>query len=113
MIGRSVIPALAAAVVALSASSASAQSLYQRLGGYNAIRAVVDQTIKNVAADQRINRFFAHADVGRLRRNLADQICVATGGWCVYTGRDMVSAHTGMDIRNRHSMRWCRTSAWR
>jgi hemoglobin len=62
----------------------------------------VDQTIKNVAADQRINRFFAHADVGRLRRNLADQICVATGGWCVYTGRDMVSAHTGMHIRNRH-----------
>jgi hemoglobin len=63
---------------------------------------LVDQTITNVAADHRINKFFAHADIPRLRRNLADQICVATGGWCIYWGQDMKTAHAGMHIHSRH-----------
>jgi hemoglobin len=103
---RAALSTVAAASVAytLSNTGAAAQSktLYQRLGGYDAILAVVDQTIKNVAADRRINRFFANADVPRLRRNLADQVCVATGGWCLYMGRDMKSAHAGMHIHDRH-----------
>jgi hemoglobin len=33
---------------------------------------------------------------------LADQICVAAGGPCIYAGRDMKSAHAGMGVRNRH-----------
>jgi hemoglobin len=100
----SLLPAALAAVFAfaLSSTGAAAQSLYERLGGYDAIQAVVGQTIANVAADRRINRFFAHADIPRLKQNLTDQICVATGGWCIYTGRDMASAHAGMHIRNRH-----------
>jgi hemoglobin len=100
----SLLPAVAAAVFAIAVSStgAAAQSLYERLGGYDAIHAVVGQTIANVAADRRINRFFAHVDIPRLEQNLTDQICVATGGWCIYTGRDMASAHAGMHIRNRH-----------
>jgi hemoglobin len=103
MRARSLIHAAAAVfALALSSSGASAQSLYWRLGGYDAIHAVVVQTITNVAGDHRINRFFAHADIPRLTQNLTDQICVATGGSCVYTGRDMASAHAGMHIRNRH-----------
>ena len=86
------------------AGSASAQqaSLYQRLGGYPAIQAVVDDFVGNVAADRRINRFFANADLSRLKHNLVDQICAGTGGWCVYTGRDMKTVHAGMGIRSRH-----------
>jgi len=86
---------------ALSNTPAAADTLYQRLGGYDAIQAVVDQMITNVAADRRINKFFAHADVARLRRMLADQICVASGGWCIYGGKDMKTAHAGMHIRSR------------
>ena len=106
MSGRLVLSAAVAAVLACSVSinSAAAQSrsLYERLGGYDSIIAVVDQTIKNVAADRRINRFFAGANIPRLRRMLTDQICVASGGPCVYVGRDMKSAHAGMGIRSRH-----------
>jgi hemoglobin len=104
MRARSLLPAAAAAAfaVALSSTGAAAQSLYERLGGYDAIHAVVEQTIANVAADHRINRFFAHADIPRLKQNLTDQICVATGGWCIYTGRDMATVHAGMHIHNRH-----------
>jgi len=64
------------------------------------IQAVVDESIKNIAADKRINKFFAGANIPRLRRQLADQICVAAGGPCIYTGRDMKSAHAGMGVRN-------------
>ena len=99
--------AVAAAVVFGSVVGASAQmggapkkSLYDRLGGYNAISAVVDDFVGNVAADKRINKFFANANIPRLRRQLADQICVAAGGPCIYTGRDMKSAHAGMGVRS-------------
>src|SRR5262249_25307294 len=69
-----------------------------RLGGKDAIAAVVDDFVGNVAADKRINGFFAKADVPRLKRNLVDQICQATGGPCTYTGREMKTAHKGMGI---------------
>jgi hemoglobin len=96
---------LAAAAVAVFAAIAPATaqdaSLYQRLGGYKAIVAVVDDFVGNVAADRRINRFFANANIPRLKQNLVDQICAAAGGNCIYSGRDMKSAHAGMGIRSR------------
>jgi hemoglobin len=105
---RIVSAALVAA--ALAASPASAQmmgdhmmkkSLYERLGGIDAIRAVVDDFVGNVAADKRINGFFAHTDIDRLKYNLVNQICQGTGGPCTYTGRSMTDAHAGMGVRNR------------
>jgi len=74
------------------------KTLYDRLGGKGAITAVVDDFVGNVAGDRRINGFFAKADVPRLKVNLVDQICQATGGPCVYKGRDMKTAHKGMGI---------------
>ena len=94
--------AAVAVFVCASNTGAAASTLYERLGGYDAIQAVVDQTITNIAADRRINKFFAHADIPHLRRSLADQICSATGGWCIYWGKDMKTAHAGMHIRSRH-----------
>ncbi len=74
------------------------KSLYDRLGGLGAITAVVDDFVGNVAADNRINKFFAKTDIPRLKRLLVEQICAGTGGPCTYTGRDMRSAHAGMGI---------------
>ncbi|HUH91579.1 MAG TPA: group 1 truncated hemoglobin [Casimicrobiaceae bacterium] len=74
------------------------RTLYDRLGGKPVIAAVVDDFVGNVAADSRINGFLARANVPRLKVNLVDQICQATGGPCVYKGRDMMSAHKGMGI---------------
>ena len=74
------------------------KSLYERLGGKDAITAVVDDFVGNVAADNRIKKFFARTNIPNLKRNLVDQICQATGGPCTYTGRDMRTAHKGMGI---------------
>lgn len=82
----------------MGTKSTAQKSLYDRLGGKDAITAVVDDFVGNVAADKRINGYFAKADIARLKRNLVDQICQGTGGPCVYTGRDMRTAHKGMGI---------------
>lgn len=78
-------------------------TLYERLGGINAISAVVDQFITNVVGDNAINGRFAEtvANPSRaqlFRNNLIDQICAGAGGPCQYKGKNMVEAHTGMNI---------------
>ncbi len=73
-------------------------SLYQRLGGLDAITAVVDSFSARCAGDDRINGKFARTDIPRLRKMLVDQVCEATGGPCTYTGRDMREAHDGMRV---------------
>jgi hemoglobin len=74
------------------------QPLYDRLGGKGAIQAVVDDFIGNVAADARINKRFANADIPRLKTKLVEQICEASGGPCKYTGATMLDAHRGMNV---------------
>ena len=83
-------------------SASPQKSLYDRLGGKPAIQAVVDDFIGNVAADKRINGFFANTNIPRLNSMLVNQICEATGGPCKYTGRDMKSAHAGMGVTEAH-----------
>src|SRR4029077_4709809 len=80
------------------------KSLYDRLGGKKAITAVVDEFVGRVAADNRINSFFAAtaSDPKRLatfKGRLVDQICEAAGGPCKYKGKDMKTAHMGMHIK--------------
>jgi hemoglobin len=75
-----------------------AQTLYERLGGLDAITAVVEDFRDRVAADDRINLKFARTDLGRLRKMLIDQVCEATGGPCRYNGRGMKEAHGGMKV---------------
>jgi hemoglobin len=80
--------------------AAQEKSFYERLGGKEAITAVVDDFVGRVAADNRINSFFATTDIPRLKMNLVNQICEASGGPCKYTGRDMKTTHRGMGITN-------------
>jgi truncated hemoglobin YjbI len=89
-------------------------SLYERLGGLDAMTAVVDSFSARCEGDDRINEKFARTDIPRLRKMLVDQICEATGGPCTYSGRDMRAAHDGMGLRPVSSMRssriWWRPS---
>jgi hemoglobin len=74
------------------------KSLYERLGGLEAIKAVVDDFVANVAANPAINARFANTDIPAFKKLLVDQICEVSGGPCKYTGKNMVEAHTGMKI---------------
>jgi hemoglobin len=73
-------------------------SLYERLGGFDAISSVVDSFVARCAGDDRINGKFERTDIPRLKKMLVDQVCEATGGPCTYAGRDMRETHDGMEV---------------
>ena len=101
LMSRVMLVPLVALWLAACASAPPEPSLYQRLGGREAIKLVVDDFVANMAADPRVNGRFKGLDaarVAKLQTNLADQICDATGGPCAYLGRDMKTVHTGMGI---------------
>jgi len=77
------------------------KSLYDRLGGYNAVAAVVDDFIGRLVADKRFSKFFVgHStdSLKKIRQHIVDQFCAAAGGPCLYTGRDMKTTHAGLGI---------------
>ena len=74
------------------------RSLFERLGGSEAITAVVDDFVARCAADARINGKFARTDVPRLKQMLVDQVTTATGGPASYSGRSMEETHHGMGV---------------
>ena len=79
-------------------AAATPRSLYDRLGGRDAIVMVIDSFVARVAADTRINKKFARSDVPRVKAMLVEQVCAATGGPCTYTGRSMKEAHRNMGV---------------
>jgi hemoglobin len=82
-------------------SSQEKKSLYSRLGGYDAIAAVVDDFIGRLVADKRFSKFFVgHSEdsLKKIRQHVLDQLCAAAGGPCLYTGRDMKTSHHGLGI---------------
>jgi len=76
-------------------------TLYKRLGGREGIRGVVDDFVAFLVADPRVNARFTKltpVQVEKLKTNASDQVCEATGGPCSYLGKDMKTAHMGMNI---------------
>ena len=79
------------------------ETLYQRLGGYDAIAAVTHAFLDRVTADDKLRRFWDHRGedgVAREKQLLIDFLCNAAGGTMVYTGRDMLTSHRGMQVDN-------------
>ena len=102
MVGWGVLALLVALNLAACATMGEQPpSLYQRLGGREGIALVVDDFVANMVADARVNARFKGMPppaVFKLKSNLSDQICDATGGPCAYLGRDMKATHKGMKI---------------
>jgi hemoglobin len=104
---RIVLPALVLALVVGVAPKSAAQegqakkSLYERLGGYNAVAAVVDDFVGRLISDKQFERFFVGHSTDskkRIRQHIVDQFCAAAGGPCIYTGRTMKDSHQGLGI---------------
>ena len=83
------------------ATKAEDKTLYQRLGGYDAIAAVSDEFIGRLATDEQEKRFFiGFSDDSKMhiRQLLVDLVCKSAGGPCYYMGRNMKTAHAGAGI---------------
>jgi hemoglobin len=99
----SLIAAIAGLVGALLITPAVAKdkTLYERLGGYDAIAAVTDDFLDRLEKDDKLGRFFqgvSKDSLMRIRQHVVDLICAKTGGPCYYTGRDMKTVHEGLGI---------------
>ncbi len=76
-------------------------TLYERLGGYDAIAAVADALMVRIKDDDKLRRFYDHrgADgIAREQQLLVDFLCASSGGPVIYTGRDMTPVHVGMRL---------------
>jgi len=77
------------------------KTLYERLGGYDAISAVANDLVPRLQADPQLARFWQHRGEDGIKREqqlLIDFLCSSAGGSLYYTGRDMKTTHKGMNI---------------
>lgn len=93
---------LVAAAWAASAQQPPQQkTLYQRIGGYDAIAKLVDDFLPRLLKEPKIASMIGGlADTSRMRNRqlIVDQICNETGGPCLYIGRTMEQSHQGLEI---------------
>jgi hemoglobin len=77
-------------------------SLYTRLGGYDAVAAVIDDLLARIRSDPLLGRYWTSprsVDTHNRERQLAvDFVAASAGGPTIYLGRDMKIAHKGMGI---------------
>ena len=77
------------------------KTLYERLGGYDAISAVVNNLLPRLESDPQLGRFWEHRGedgINREKQLLIDFLCANAGGPLLYTGRDNKTSHRGMGI---------------
>ena len=94
---------LSAPAKTLIAYTGTGSTLYDRLGRYNGIAAVIDDTAQYAFNDPVIGKYFIGLSTNskqRLRELLVEQFCQATGGPCVYLGRSMKLSHGGIGLSN-------------
>lgn len=89
---------------ALAQSDASAYpvtpapGLYAALGEEAGLHRLMDDFVKNLAADPRLAAQFKDTTLNQLAGQLTIQICQLTGGPCVYNGPDMKTLHADMEV---------------
>lgn len=72
--------------------------MYKEFGGKAGITVLINRFVGNVAADSRINGYFAHTNIPFLKKMLVLQVCQVTGGPCVYPGPSMKAAHASLGV---------------
>jgi hemoglobin len=89
------------AILLISTKSYSQESLYKRLGGYDAIAAVTDDFLVRLVTNKDLARFFvglSDDSKAKVRQHVVDLLCNKSGGPCVYMGRTMKDTHKGLKI---------------
>jgi hemoglobin len=79
----------------------SEKTLYERLGSYDAIAALVNDLLPRAREDSQLARFWQHRGEDSLNRSkqlLIDFLCSMAGGPMFYAGRDMKTSHKGLGI---------------
>jgi len=74
-------------------------TLYERLGGADAIGRIIDDAVDAHLSNPLVSPRYAHVkDLDHTKRMAFEFFCAGSGGPESYTGRDMVTTHSGMNI---------------
>ena len=80
-----------------------AESLYEKVGGEEAISKVVDYFYSElVLKDETVNQFFQNTDMEKQKSHQSKFISFALGGPNQYSGKSMAKAHEGMNLQPEH-----------
>jgi len=79
-----------------------AATLYERLGSEEGITKLVNDAVDAHLANPVVKTRFENAeDVEHAKKMSVEFFCAGSGGPQAYTGKDMVSAHKGMNITDQ------------
>ena len=81
-------------------------TLYDRIGGSDAVENLVGAFYKRVLADPELLPFFEHTSTEKLEHMQKEFFAAALDGPVSYTGRSMSEAHHGLGIKPRHLARF-------
>jgi len=76
-------------------------SLYERVGGEEAVKPAVALFYQRVLDDPELSGFFDGVDMSRLRAHQRAFVTAALGGPELFVGRSLRNAHAGLRIDNR------------
>ncbi|MDB5741193.1 MAG: group 1 hemoglobin [Alphaproteobacteria bacterium] len=89
-----------AAFLLCSAPAFADDTLFADMGGQPGIDAIVEASVANYLADDRIKAIFDESNMDRIRAEFKIQFCQVAGGGCKYEGHDMTAAHKGLHLTN-------------
>lgn len=76
-------------------------SLYERLGGEQGLRKIVNDILEKNFSNPKIGHHFKNVDMDKLKQLVFEFFSMGIGGPHIYTGRDMRSAHAHLGISQR------------
>jgi len=75
------------------------KSLYERLGSVEGISRLVDDIIDEHLKNPLIKTRYENVeDMEHVKRMVTEFFCAGSGGTQTYTGKDMLTAHRGMNV---------------
>jgi hemoglobin len=80
----------------------NAISIYDRLGGHEAIEGIVEDFYTRVLVDDQLSSFFAGTNMNRMKGMSTEYFAAALGGPDRYTGLSIKRAHRGRGIGMDH-----------
>ena len=79
-------------------------TLYERLGGEDNIKKIATSIFENHLKNDAVKARYADSNRDEVIRLVTEFICMGTGGPQQYSGKDMLSAHRGMNINEHEYM---------
>jgi hemoglobin len=82
-------------------STTTTSTLYERLGRRDGIARITRTLLDNHMANPLVNKRYAASDLPKVEQRVIEFFCAGAGGPEVYTGKDLVATHKGMNVNEQ------------